>query len=86
MNGSPRWRPWARARVLDLACGSGPLLELLHGRDADLRLTGADMCPEELALARRRMPEDAAELLQTEAQDMAALPTGRWMWSCAIGR
>ena len=66
----------ARARVLDLACGSGPLLELLHARDADLRLTGADMCPEELALARRRMPEDAAELLQAEAQDMAALPDG----------
>ena len=66
----------ARARVLDLACGSGPLLELLHARDADLRLTGADMCPEELTLARGRMPANAAELLLTEAQDMAALPDG----------
>ena len=60
--------------VLDLACGSGPLLELLHGRNAGLRLVGADMCPEELALARRRLPDGAAELLLADAQDMAALP------------
>jgi len=66
----------AQARVLDLACGSGPLLEILRARDTDMRLTGADMCPEELALARGRLPGDAAELLLTEAQDMAALPDG----------
>lgn len=62
--------------VLDLACGSGPLLEILHARDAGLHLTGADMCPEELSLARKRLPDGAAELLQTDAQDMAALPDG----------
>ena len=32
------------------------------------------MCPEELALARKRLPVGAAELLQADAQDMAALP------------
>ncbi len=63
-----------RGHVLDLACGSGPLLEVLHARDSGLRLTGADMCPEELALARNRLPAGAAELVQADAQDMAALP------------
>jgi len=62
-------------RVLDLACGSGPLLEILHQRNAGLRLTGLDMCPEELALARARLPA-AAELMQAEAQDMAAIADG----------
>ncbi|MFO7758495.1 MAG: class I SAM-dependent methyltransferase [Roseovarius sp.] len=62
--------------VLDLACGSGPLLGILHARSAGLRLTGVDMCPEELTLARDRLPRGAATLLQAEAQDMAALPDG----------
>jgi SAM-dependent methyltransferase len=64
------------ARVLDLACGSGPLLEILHQRNAGLRLTGLDMCPEELALARARLPAAAAELMQAEAQDMAGIAEG----------
>ncbi len=62
------------ARVLDLACGSGPLLEILHARDPGLRLTGVDMCPEELSLARARLAPGAAAFVQTEAQDMATLP------------
>lgn len=64
------------ARVLDLACGSGPLLEILHQRNLGLRLTGLDMCPEELALARARLPAAAAELMQAEAQDMARIADG----------
>lgn len=64
------------ARVLDLACGSGPLLDILHHRNSGLRLTGLDMCPEELALARARLPAGAAELLQAEAQDMARIADG----------
>ena len=66
----------ADAQVLDLACGSGPLLSILHARGAGLRLTGVDMCPEELALARDRLPHGAATLLQADAQDMAGLPDG----------
>ena len=62
--------------VLDLACGSGPLLEILYARQAGLQLTAVDMCPEELALARNRLPDGAAKFLQTDAQDMAALPDG----------
>lgn len=66
----------AGGHVLDLACGSGPLLGILHARGAGLRLTGVDMCPEELTLARDRLPHGGATLLQAEAQDMAALPDG----------
>ncbi|MEI4231461.1 class I SAM-dependent methyltransferase [Roseovarius sp. D22-M7] len=64
------------AQVLDLACGSGPLLKILHDRKAGLRLTGVDMCPEELALARAQLPVGAARLMQAEAQDMAQIPDG----------
>jgi len=64
------------ARVLDLACGSGPLLDILHHRNAGLRLTGLDMCPEELALARARLPAGSADLMQAEAQDMERISDG----------
>jgi ubiquinone/menaquinone biosynthesis C-methylase UbiE len=62
--------------VLDLACGSGPLLAILHGRKSGLRLTGVDMCPEELELARARLPAGAATLLQADAQDMSEIADG----------
>ncbi len=68
--------PDEHKRVLDLACGSGPLLDILKARAADLRLIGIDMCPEELALARARLADGTADLLQAEAQDMAVVPDG----------
>ena len=36
-----------RLSVLDLACGSGPLLKILYDRNKNLNLKGIDMCPEE---------------------------------------
>jgi len=62
--------------VLDLACGSGVLLDLCHRRNPGaLSLTGVDMSAEELALARRRLARDAsATLHEGLAQDMAFLP------------
>ncbi|HKK37259.1 MAG TPA: class I SAM-dependent methyltransferase [Paracoccaceae bacterium] len=68
--------PGRRGRVLDLACGSGPLLELLHARSPELTLVGVDISPEELSLARARLPDGAATFLEAPAQDMAALPDG----------
>ncbi len=62
-----------RGRILDLACGSGVLLEMLHAQNRQLSLTGVDMCPEELALAAARLPEGAADLLRAEAQDLSGL-------------
>ena len=66
----------ATGHVLDLACGSGPLLEVLHARAPGARLTGVDMCPEELALAAARLPEGAATLIEAQAQALAMLPDG----------
>jgi len=60
--------------ALDLACGSGVLLERLHRRDPGLRLTGVDMSADELALARARLPDGAATLTEGLAQAMPAVP------------
>jgi ubiquinone/menaquinone biosynthesis C-methylase UbiE len=61
--------------VLDLACGSGPLLALVHARHADaVRLTGVDMSAAELRLARARVAGAALALHQGLAQDMGFLP------------
>ena len=60
-------------RVLDLACGSGPLLKILHDRNKNLKLKGVDMCPEELALAKARMSDDAVDLFKLEAQNLTSI-------------
>ena len=57
-------------RVLDLACGSGPLLKILYDRNKKLRLKGVDMCPEELALAKNRLPDGVVDLLELKAQSL----------------
>ena len=62
--------PEQHASVIDLACGSGPLLDILHARHPQLALTGIDMSGEELALARRRLRPGAARLIEAEAQHM----------------
>ena len=60
-------------RVLDLACGSGPLLKILYNRNKNFRLKGVDMCPEELALAKARMSDGTVDLFQLEAQNLTAI-------------
>lgn len=68
-------------RVLDLACGSGVLTELLWREAvAGSDIVGVDMCPEELALARARMlsprPNDRhvdVRFQEAMAQDMSFL-------------
>jgi len=68
----------ARHRVLlDVACGSGPLLALCHARfPAALRLIGVDMSPDELALARDRLPPGRADLIEARAQALDMLADG----------
>lgn len=58
------------AEVLDLACGSGPLLAEILGRDVDARLTGVDMSVDELSLARQRVGRGVA-LHEGLAQDLS---------------
>jgi len=62
----------ARNRVLlDVACGSGPLLQLCHERlPPDWQLIGIDLAAEELALARPRLPPGRARLVEAQAQQL----------------
>ena len=60
-------------RVLDLACGSGPLLKILYDRNKNFRLKGVDMCPEELALAKARLPDGMVDLFELKAQNLTAI-------------
>ncbi|MEM7675051.1 MAG: class I SAM-dependent methyltransferase, partial [Myxococcota bacterium] len=66
-------------RVLDLACGSGVLTELLlRQASSGSEIVGVDMSPDELALARARVPraEQSVEVWFEEAmaQAMPFLP------------
>ena len=58
------------SNVLDLACGSGPLLKILFDRNKNLNLNGVDMCPEELALANIRLKNSGANLIEANAQNL----------------
>ena len=59
--------------VLDLACGSGPLLKILFDRNRNLNLKGIDMCPEELALAKTRLKNTGVNLIESKAQNLTAI-------------
>ena len=60
-------------RVLDLACGSGPLLKILFDRNKNLNLKGIDMCPEELELAKTRLINSEVDLIESKAQNLTAI-------------
>ena len=59
--------------VLDLACGSGPLLKILFDRNKNLKLYGVDMCPEELELAKTRLEKSGANLFKSKAQNLSVI-------------
>ena len=61
------------SRVLDLACGSGPLLKILFDRNKNLNLKGIDMCPEELALAKTRLMNSGVNIIESKAQNLTAI-------------
>ena len=63
----------ASLSVLDLACGSGPLLKILFDRNKNLNLKGIDMCPEELALAKTRLINSGVNLIESKAQNLTAI-------------
>ena len=60
-------------RVLDLACGSGPLLKILFDRNKNLDLKGIDMCPEELALAKTSLINTGISLIESKAQNLKTI-------------
>ena len=61
------------SRVLDLACGSGPLLKILFDRNKNLNLNGIDMCPEELGLAKTLLLNSGVNLIESKAQNLTAI-------------
>ncbi len=64
-------------RVLDLACGSGKLLDVCaRTLPPGVALTGIDMSREELALARARLPAGRATLHEGLAQSLDVLADG----------
>ena len=60
-------------RVLDLACGSGPLLKILFDRNKNLILKGLDMCSEELVLAESRLKNSGVDLIESKAQNLTVI-------------
>jgi ubiquinone/menaquinone biosynthesis C-methylase UbiE len=57
--------------VLDLACGDGPLLQILNDRGhAGTKLIGIDMSEGELSAARAALPQDV-RLLNERAQEVS---------------
>jgi len=56
-------------RVLDVACGTGRLLELLARQSEHVALTGIDRVPAMLEVAKKRLYQRAA-LLEGEAQKL----------------
>ena len=58
----------ASMSVLDLACGSGPLLKILFDRNKNLNLKGIDLCAEELVLAKTRLKNIGVNVMESKAQ------------------
>jgi SAM-dependent methyltransferase len=56
--------------VLDVACGDGYLLECIGRRLPQGQLSGIDASPEELELARRRLPHSKVRLVEGHADAM----------------
>ena len=66
--------PSCHCNVLDLACGSGVLLEYCNERyGAKLELSGIDMNDAELKLARERLADTDIKLHRGMAQDLSFL-------------
>lgn len=61
-------------RVLDIACGTGRLETLLRERHPGIDITGVDLSPHMLSLARKRLPEDARTRWMHGTLDTVELP------------
>ena len=61
--------------ILDLACGSGPLLAECAASYPGADLIGVDMSPDELALAKARLSGSVVTLHQAMAQELSMIDT-----------
>lgn len=62
--------PAAGLDWLDVGCGTGAIMEAVAERYAPRRVAGVDPSPGFLAVARRRLPPDRAELHQGDARQL----------------
>lgn len=60
--------------LLDVACGTGALIEAIAAAHPDVRLAGVDISPEMLAVARRRLPAEVE--LKTASADALGFRDG----------
>ena len=76
-----------RANVLDLACGTGDFAAALLRQFPDVRVTGVDLTPEMLAIARQKLVGSADVTFCTgDAQDLAAFSDTTFdLIVCAFG-
>jgi len=58
-----------RGSLLDVGCGPGLLLEMLARRYPELRLSGLDIAPEMVRVAKERM-EDRADIRLGDAEEL----------------
>jgi 2-polyprenyl-3-methyl-5-hydroxy-6-metoxy-1,4-benzoquinol methylase len=63
-------------RVLDVGCGFGHLLDVLHESDPSLELVGADAFPDCVAQTRERVPSARIVKIPEEPLDLAGLGDG----------
>lgn len=66
------------ARVLDVGCGGGHLVAALAARRPDVRFTGLDLSPGQVARARKRTADfgDRVTLVEASALEMPLLDDG----------
>jgi ubiquinone/menaquinone biosynthesis C-methylase UbiE len=62
--------------LLDVACGTGRLAELLRRTHSGIRTTGIDLSPDMIKVARQRMPENATTAWQVGTLDSLKLEEG----------
>lgn len=63
-------------RVLDLACGTGLLTRLLLERNPDLRITGIDLDPEQIGIARTELAASGHPVTESAQPRVANLESG----------
>ncbi|WP_223227680.1 class I SAM-dependent methyltransferase [Leifsonia xyli] len=69
--------------VLDVATGTGLVLRALHSRSPSLRLTGVDLSPGMLAVARSVLP--SAELIEADATVLPFPDASADLVTCVTG-
>lgn len=74
------------ARVLDIACGTGDFTAVLARRWPDSTITGVDLTPAMLDVAKRKVFSDNVAFMQGDAQNLKDIPhDSHALAVCAFG-